>query len=550
MPRAAAENTGGNCAKVIPVGLFVLLLLWIGGAILLAASPATTNIPAEAQSPLRQHSPNPKPVVAPPTPATPVAVVARQPQQPVANNLRSPANDGSRVDTVVEALRWWTRAPPQGGSGDWATVFAPTKSGATGEAAKYITFEDDTGGWNNIRMAFEGFVVAALLTGRTLVLPPRCRFYLLDRGTIATYKKRRDTVSWYPDFYNAADLRGALHVITTEQFIAREAARLAIPPKFVNDLNQTLYAEPKRDRRFAGNGKHTDWFLWLRDHTTRWPGYGGGGFTLEELRALSRSGGGGGRGGAGGGNMAPKMVAARVLHFPMHVSKGMRYLGGVPSLLRRAGNPALATAARRFVRDRLHYQPLIIKLAAMVVARMRELAAANGGPGAGYSALHIRRNDFQYKTNFIAAKTSLDNVRSVFRPGETLYLATDEMSDGFFDAFHHAGFTGVYTLNDFKKAGEVLSPERLAALRLAGPLAPPYPDRYSPKFDGMIEQLICAMGRAFVGTASSTFTAYIFRVRGYLGHNAGAEEDKCRFHTRAGGNTCLEDAGPLMWRDV
>ena len=99
-------------------------------------------------------------------------------------------------------------------------------------------------------MAFEGFVVAALLTGRTLVLPPRCRFYLLDRGTIATYKKRRDTVSWYPDFYDIVHLRGAIDVITTDEFIVREATRLAIPAKFVDDLNQTLFAEPKRDRRF------------------------------------------------------------------------------------------------------------------------------------------------------------------------------------------------------------------------------------------------------------------------------------------------------------
>ena len=124
------------------------------------------------------------------------------------------------------------------------------------------------------------------------------------------------------------------------------------------------------------------------------------------------------------------------------------------------------------------------------------------------------------------------------------------MSDGFFDAFHSAGFTGVYTLADFKKPGEVLSPERLSEALLAGPHAPPYPRQYSPKFDGMVEQLICAMGRAFVGTASSTFTAYIFRVRGYLGKNKGVEGNQCTFHTRAGGHTCLEDAGPVMWRDV
>jgi hypothetical protein len=37
---------------------------------------------------------------------------------------------------------------------------------------KYITFEPDVGGWNNIRMQMEVVLVFALATGRTLVIPP------------------------------------------------------------------------------------------------------------------------------------------------------------------------------------------------------------------------------------------------------------------------------------------------------------------------------------------------------------------------------------------
>jgi hypothetical protein len=37
------------------------------------------------------------------------------------------------------------------------------------------------------------------------------------------------------------------------------------------------------------------------------------------------------------------------------------------------------------------------------------------------------------------------------------------------------------------------------------------------KYIGMIEQVICACGRVFVGTSHSTFSGFIPRLRGYIG---------------------------------
>ncbi len=44
---------------------------------------------------------------------------------------------------------------------------------------KYITFEPDVGGWNNIRMQMETVLVFAAATGRTLVIPPEQAMVLL-----------------------------------------------------------------------------------------------------------------------------------------------------------------------------------------------------------------------------------------------------------------------------------------------------------------------------------------------------------------------------------
>ena len=95
-------------------------------------------------------------------------VVASPPlERKTASALRKPANERSM--TTKEHLSYWERPSHD-----------PSSLDAERSQSKYVTFEDDTGGWNNIRMAFESFVVVAKITGRTLVLPPPCRFYLLE----------------------------------------------------------------------------------------------------------------------------------------------------------------------------------------------------------------------------------------------------------------------------------------------------------------------------------------------------------------------------------
>lgn len=47
-----------------------------------------------------------------------------------------------------------------------------------GPPKKYLTFEPDEGGWNNIRMSMETATTLAHAMGRTLVLPPGMSYFL------------------------------------------------------------------------------------------------------------------------------------------------------------------------------------------------------------------------------------------------------------------------------------------------------------------------------------------------------------------------------------
>ena len=83
---------------------------------------------------------------------------------------------------------------------------------------KYVVYQPDLGGWNNIRMAVEVVVVFAHATGRTLVLPPDSILYLLIKN-----KKSGDNKSNLDDFYDMGQLLDGLDIMTMSEFLKREA---------------------------------------------------------------------------------------------------------------------------------------------------------------------------------------------------------------------------------------------------------------------------------------------------------------------------------------
>jgi len=146
----------------------------------------------------------------------------------------------------------------------------------------------------------------------------------------------------------------------------------------------------------------------------------------------------------------------------------------------------------RFVRDHLRYVDELQCAAARIVEALRAKAKENGNSDGEFDTFHIRRGDFQYKQTRTDASVLYSNSMDLVPENATLYIATDERKKDYFTIFkeHYS----VYFLDDFIK-------EFLPGM--------------NTNYYGMLDQLIASKGRTFVGTFFSTFTGYINRMRGY-----------------------------------
>ena len=192
------------------------------------------------------------------------------------------------------------------------------------------------------------------------------------------------------------------------------------------------------------------------------------------------------------------LASLDILHFPSH-QKEFRLLTHFYNML-FFSDPVDAHYYKRFVRDYLHYHDSIYCAAGKIVQAVQMEGVARGFPvdeegGGGYSAMHIRRGDLQYKRVKIPAIEWYENTKEVWQEKEILYMATDERNKTFFDdlAVHY----DLRFLDDYWD---------LAGL-----------GNLDPNYMGMIDTIVASRGRAFAGTFFSTFTGYINRLRGYHG---------------------------------
>ena len=379
--------------------------------------------------------------------------------------------------SIIERMRYWSRGETH------ASPYA-----SYGPSRKYLTFEPDAGGWNNIRMAFETLAVLAHATGRVLVMPPPQRLYLL-KVTHEGNKRAHHGVDAFLDF---DALRGALEVISISQFLNET----------IQDVKTRTHLKSLAER--ATNGgviARRQLREWMRRHADVEPRWA----PLKECVAF---------GPCSTHNKYRHLTADKFcthtrrvryvdqrfagapwVHMTTNASHGYRmFTHWYTFLLFDDGVTDLYY--KRFGRDRLKYKDEVFCAAGRVVDALSR-ASATGK----YQAAHIRRGELQFVSVRISCEEWRDALLSFgYETDEVLFVLTDEKDKTWFAPLE-AAFAKIYYLRDF--AEEVA-------------------DLYDPNALGMVEQVVASAKpcRLFTGTFFSTFSGYVARLRAYYGHAA------------------------------
>lgn len=395
---------------------------------------------------------------------------------------------------------------------------------------QYVTFEPDVGGFNNIRMSFETVTALAFAMGRTLVLPPEDKMYLLNHGKSKNHRREFS----FAHFYNLEAIHEehvGVNIITMQEFLERNIVKdplsgKTIPPPH-NRTNWNGHPQPivKWLRKNARNviwdtdeciavfpastsEKDTEALQLLnqsilsltsKGRRIRWEDYVGHPVPvdappLDRLKELW----------ADRKRLCvydTELQQAPVLHFPADESgQGARLLVHFYAFLfHQNWNHDLWL--KRFVRDHLYYRDEIQCAAARVVTALRRIAKQRGvfpplptlsatalagmnqsSQLVPYDAFHIRRGDFQYSNTRISANEILQRAKRLIPANATVYIATDEKDKEFFKPLTQ--YFHVLFLSDFQHLLEDVN----------------------VNYFGMIDQLITSRSRIFLGCWFSTFT--------------------------------------------
>ncbi|KAL7533499.1 LOW QUALITY PROTEIN: hypothetical protein ACHAWF_004518 [Thalassiosira exigua] len=373
--------------------------------------------------------------------------------------------------------------------------------------------------------------------GRTLVLPPEQRMYLLDKSN-----GEQRSAFGFDDFFHldaiAVEHKG-FKVIAMEEFLIRSAMR-----------GELLSFPPGNRTSWVGGvvGRHSITSLWkyLRSVSTwdAWKcalaipsstdpsdakelndtfqsimdgSYGKPRPTLEEFH---------GNPVPVNANMAERMREmladrdglciydqplreSKVIH--LKVADGVRYLTHFYALIFFAVcyMPSCSGSPSGSMHEPLRHIYLYRLKARSVEQEVRPgppaIRRRNDNHDASchrgiYDAMHVRRGDFQFTPTRLPAEKQFELSEGGLSKGATLYIATDEKDKSFFDVFRRN--YDVVFLDDFRHV-------------LPG---------INTNYYGMIDQLVAYKSRVFYGTWWSTLSGY-HKLEGYEDGTMNREAD-------------------------
>lgn len=454
---------------------------------------------------------------------------------------------------------------------------------------RFLTFEPDDAGWNNVRMGFETILVLAMITGRTLVLPPNQAYGNIP-GVSQTFN--------FHNIYNLTALMDqyeTLKIITMEDYLTHYGQKGTLKDQ---STSQPLYP-PQNKVNWNQSKSISELYDYLRMvayNPLQWkPGQCLAAFPdpinpprnlethlqnilnevdgrpppkphhfyqsptpvfappMERLREAL----------ADRTKLclySPEIQTIPNIHFPMDYFQNVRLLSHFYTFLFHE-NYHQDLFTKRFIRDGLRYNNDISCAASKIVQAIRQRAKERNptsNPHGDFDSFHIRRNDFQSQFHVTQGDISkiVELSKTQIRPGSTVYIATDEMDETFFEPMKQ-----IYDLvfsHDFQ--------------HLFPPSITPVQSSDLHHHDGiqdyhwrMIDQMVAARGRIFHGLFYSTFSGHVMRLRGYYStketlDKSGSLKNSFYYMPRHARNEMQEYRAvrlpsfmreyPVSWRDI
>jgi len=301
------------------------------------------------------------------------------------------------------------------------------------------------------------------------------------RAPSAQVWRAANTTTAYEDLWDVDDLRKKIPVLRAQEFYDK-VLRPGGAPEAANPKRQTN-AQPD----------YSPWKYWLQQHTVVARG------NCNPVRHLAES------------------SSAKVVHIPARIWDSSGKTDGFEQrflFCRSFGSAGTGLAGQVWGgkerpieaneppqwQTELHYQRHLYAIASGPIAQM---GVRN------YTALHLRRNDFQFQQAPDSPGSVLEKILEALRPKEVVYVASDEIDPRWWSSMRSALKAHGHELVTFADVKPQLLGRGL-----------------NEKFSGMVEMIICSGARSFWGSRESTFTEGIQLLRdGLKRHWGGPEEE-------------------------